>query len=240
VKTLRTRSAEGSHRYLHPAFSLIAAAVATAEARAAPGRVELRPRLPYPLPPGSFPGGETLGLPPGISVPLPGPGILFGTGLNANCEFGVCLGVPGGNGTFDPATVGAGAGGATIVIDIGLGTLCVGSGVCEAIAIGAGAAVVGAGAYIIYKKVSKRSGKEMASDAPSWASNYPKRPGEGCAAFAARILVEQYGAASKKALDRGPPAPNSVRSKKVASAEAFRIIYGFKCGSICRSTSPRS
>ena len=40
------------------------------------------------LPPGSFPGGENLGLPPGTSVPLPGLGVLLGQGND--CEFGVC------------------------------------------------------------------------------------------------------------------------------------------------------
>jgi RHS repeat-associated protein len=46
-----------------------------------------------PLPPNSFPGGETLGLPPGMRVPLPSPAVLLGLNLNLNCEFGVC--VPG-------------------------------------------------------------------------------------------------------------------------------------------------
>jgi hypothetical protein len=40
------------------------------------------------LPPGSFPGGENLGLPPGLSVPLPGLGVLLGQ--ENDCEFGVC------------------------------------------------------------------------------------------------------------------------------------------------------
>jgi RHS repeat-associated protein len=46
-----------------------------------------------PMPPNSFPGGETLGLPPGMRVPLPSPAVLLGLGLNLDCEFGVC--VPG-------------------------------------------------------------------------------------------------------------------------------------------------
>jgi RHS repeat-associated protein len=47
----------------------------------------------YPLPPGSFPGGETLGLPPGISVPNPlSPQVLLGLD-GWDCSFGVC--VPG-------------------------------------------------------------------------------------------------------------------------------------------------
>jgi hypothetical protein len=45
-----------------------------------------------PLPPNSFPGGETLGLPPGMRVPLPSPAVLLGLNLNLNCEFGVCVG----------------------------------------------------------------------------------------------------------------------------------------------------
>ena len=44
-----------------------------------------------PLPPNSFPGGETLGLPPGMHVPLPSPAVLLGLNLNLNCEFGVCI-----------------------------------------------------------------------------------------------------------------------------------------------------
>lgn len=45
-----------------------------------------------PLPPNSFPGGETLGLPSGMRVPLPSPAVLLGLNLNLNCEFGVCVG----------------------------------------------------------------------------------------------------------------------------------------------------
>ena len=43
-----------------------------------------------PLPPGSFPGGETAGLPPGMSLPGPlSPQVLLGLKLG-DCEFGPC------------------------------------------------------------------------------------------------------------------------------------------------------
>jgi hypothetical protein len=45
-----------------------------------------------PLPPNSFPGGETLGPPPGMRVPLPSPAVMRGLNLNLDCEFGVCVG----------------------------------------------------------------------------------------------------------------------------------------------------
>ncbi len=165
-----------------------------------------------PFPVGSFPGGETLGLPPGLSVPLPGPAGLLGIGLNSNCEFGVCVGGVGPNGYLDPATVGAGAGGVVFVDNVFViladavgGAVCVGSGVCEVAAVGAAAAAVGAGGYLVYKKISKKSGKQMASDTPSWVSYHPpKRPDESCAAFAERVLEAQYGPGGRKTLDRGP------------------------------------
>ena len=158
-----------------------------------------------PLPPNSFPGGETLGVPPGMHVPLPGPGVLLGLGLNLTCDFGVCVGGVGANGYVDPVTVGAGTSGAAIAIDIGLGTICIGSGVCEVAAIAAPLAVAaGAGAYIIYKKVSKKFSKEMATDTPSWASYHPsRRPDGSCASFAERVLVEQYGPGHPKTSQRG-------------------------------------
>jgi hypothetical protein len=56
--------------------------------------------------------------------------------------------------------VAAGAGGGAVVLDIGIGTLCVGTGVCEIIAAGAAIVAVGAGAYIIYRKLGP-SGKPM-------------------------------------------------------------------------------
>jgi hypothetical protein len=90
----------------------------------------------------------------------------------------------------------------------------VASGACEAIAIAtAGAVAIGAGAYIIYRKSSKKSGKETASDHPSWTSNYPKEPGESCAAFAERILNLKYGAETDKALRRGPGSEYSQIKK---------------------------
>jgi hypothetical protein len=53
-------------------------------------------------------------------------------------------------------------------------------------------------------RASKASGKEKASDVPSWTSDYPKGPGENCAAYAARILAAKYGAGSPQAEKRGP------------------------------------
>jgi RHS repeat-associated protein len=60
-----------------------------------------------PLPPNSFPGGETLGLPPGMSVPLPSPAVLLGLRLNLDCEFGVCVGGLGNGLVQNPTTVAA-------------------------------------------------------------------------------------------------------------------------------------
>jgi RHS repeat-associated protein len=81
-----------------------------------------------PFPPGSFPGGENLGLPPGTSVPLPGPGVVLG--LGDACEFGVC----GGTSVFQ-------TGGATA-----LGTACAENPVCATVA-----GALGLGAYLVYK-----------------------------------------------------------------------------------------
>ena len=90
-----------------------------------------------PLSPESFPnGGGTWGSPAG---PLD-------TCNNLHlCSESTLIG-----GFVNPATVGTGAGGGMILIDIGVGTLCIGTGVCEVIAAGAAVAAVGAGAYIIY------------------------------------------------------------------------------------------
>ncbi|MGH9436539.1 MAG: RHS repeat domain-containing protein [Terriglobia bacterium] len=157
------------------------------------------------------PLSDVSGMPPGMRVPSPwGIPSLGGQG----CDFGDCSGNFGTNGFLNPIAVGAGEGGASIAIDIGIGTLCIGSGVCEAVAIGAGAVALGAGAYIIYKKIAKKSGKEKASDTPSWVSYHPpKRPDESCAEFAARVLSDQYGANHRKALGRGPGSEYS-RIKK--------------------------
>jgi hypothetical protein len=125
------------------------------------------------------------------------------------------------SGLLDPVT--AGAGGAVVydsgvvfvdtVTEIILGAACVGSGVCEVIAGGAAIAGAGAGIYIIYRKVTKKSGKETGSDTPSWISQYPKEPGESCAAFAARILNAKYSTGSAKASQRGPGSEYSKIKK---------------------------
>jgi hypothetical protein len=104
--------------------------------------------------------------------------------------------------------------------DIMLGGICVGSGVCEAVAVVGAVVVVGTVAYIYYsKKISKVSGKEKASDVPEWSRYYPpKGPNETCAEWAAKILAEQYGVGSPRALDRGP------------RSEFNRIQKGCECG----------
>jgi len=112
-----------------------------------------------------------------------------------------------------PVAVGVGGAGGWI-LDAGLGTVCVGSGVCEAIAIGGAAVAVGTGAYIIYKKISKASGKEKASDAPSYAAYYPKRgPNETCTQYAARVVLAQFGAQDPRAHERGPGSDYSKIKK---------------------------
>lgn len=85
----------------------------------------------------SFPVGEMLGM----STSMGGSAPLGPTGIGAN-------------GFQSSAAIEAGTRGGTILIDLGLGTLCVGSGVCEILA--AGAVAIGAGAYIIYRKVGAR------------------------------------------------------------------------------------
>ena len=153
----------------------------------------------FPTPPAPAPP-----LPTPVPNPTPPSGIPNTTGVYAQGQNG-SFGVYGSNGFLHPVAVGAGGELIWDVGDIMLGGICVGSGVCEAVAVVGAVVVVGTVAYIYYsKKISKVSGKETASDAPSWARYYPKGPNEACAAFAARILVEQYGVGSKKALDRGP------------------------------------
>lgn len=91
-----------------------------------------------------------------------------------------------------------------ILADAVGGAVCVGSGVCEAAAIGAGAVAIGAGSYVIYKKISKKSGKQTASDTPSYAGYHPgKGPNETCAEYAARVVVAQYGPEDPRAQRRG-------------------------------------
>ncbi|HUO30004.1 MAG TPA: RHS repeat-associated core domain-containing protein [Bryobacteraceae bacterium] len=116
---------------------------------------------------------------------------------------------PGSNG-FLPGLVPVAAG----VGEIGLGALCVGSGVCEAIAIGGAVAAVGAGAYVIYRKTTKASGKEKTSDAPSYTAYHPnKGPNETCAQYAARVVLAQFGAGDPRAQQRGPGSDYSKIKK---------------------------
>lgn len=160
--------------------------------------------------PGDFPNGETLGLPNGLTVPPVGiPGIVGLPGTAVGCDFFVCGGQPAGNGYAAAAALALG------------GPLCVGTGVCEALAIGAGVAAVAVTAYIVYSKISRVSGKERATDVPSWARYQPPRgPNESCGAWAARILAAQYGAGSPMATNRGPGSEYS-KIKKACERGGF-------------------
>jgi RHS repeat-associated protein len=60
---------------------------------------------------------------------------------------------------------------------------------------------------------SRQSGKEKATDTPSWSKGKTKNPGESCAAYAERLLNEQYGCDSQKAKDRGPGSEYSKIKK---------------------------
>lgn len=61
--------------------------------------------------------------------------------------------------------VAAGAGGAGgLVLEGGLGAICVGSGVCEAVAIGAGVIAIGVGVYEIGHIVFAQHGKGNVAD----------------------------------------------------------------------------
>jgi RHS repeat-associated protein len=154
-----------------------------------------------------WPGGGWPSAPPPPPAPLPNPtppsGIPNTTGVYGQDQYGVPAWSAGPNG-FLPVAAGIGT--------IG-GVVCVGSGVCEvtAVILAGGAAVYGSyelgtwiGHHIIFSKASKTSGKEKATDVPSWAAYNPKLPGESCAEYAARILLEQYGAEDPRAFERGP------------------------------------
>ena len=55
------------------------------------------------------------------------------------------------------------------------------------------------------RRQTRRSGKEMASDAPSWVfDEKPPPPNQNCQQWAAQILNDHYGAGTQKANDRGP------------------------------------
>jgi hypothetical protein len=54
------------------------------------------------------------------------------------------------------------------------------------------------------RRPSRRSGKETASDYPSWVQDYPpKSPTETCAAYASRILAQKYGVSDPRAVKTG-------------------------------------
>ncbi|CAF3333652.1 unnamed protein product, partial [Rotaria sp. Silwood2] len=76
-------------------------------------------------------------------------------------------------------------------------------------------------------KESKASGKEKASDYPSWVSNYERDPGETAHQFADSVLKQQYGHGN---YERGP------------GSEYNKIVKACDRGSIKpkpRSTCPR-
>ena len=52
-------------------------------------------------------------------------------------------------------------------------------------------------------KQSKKSGKEKASDVPSFAEGYGRDPNENCHEYALSILIQQYGATHPKVYERG-------------------------------------
>jgi RHS repeat-associated protein len=99
------------------------------------GRTSSNTPRSTPLPPNSFPGGETLGLPPGMRVPLPSPAVMLGLNLNLNCEFGVCVGGAGGSGFS-----GDGGLGEAIAVE------CLSNPLCAATA-----GALGLGGYMIWK-----------------------------------------------------------------------------------------
>jgi uncharacterized protein RhaS with RHS repeats len=72
---------------------------------------------------------------------------------------------------------------------------------------------------ILMSKESRKSGKETASDAPSWAAYYPKKPGESCSEYAARILQEKYGCGDERAKKRGPGSEYSKLKKHCERGE---------------------
>jgi RHS repeat-associated protein len=60
---------------------------------------------------------------------------------------------------------------------------------------------------------SRKSGKERATDTPSFAKGKKRQPGESCAEYAARVLAENYGAGHPKVADRGPGSEYSKIKK---------------------------
>lgn len=70
---------------------------------------------------------------------------------------------------------------------------------------------------LMFAKKSRASGKERADDTPSWVKHNPRRPDdENCKKYAERILNEQYGCGTQKAMERGA---GSEYSKIVKNCE---------------------
>ena len=64
-----------------------------------------------------------------------------------------------------------------------------------------------------FSKASKASGRERATEIPSWVSDYaPRWPNESCSEYAKRVLEEKYGKCGK-ALERGPGSEYSKIKK---------------------------
>ncbi len=76
-------------------------------------------------------------------------------------------------------------------------------------------------------RTSRQSGKAKADDTPDWASHYPKKgPGESCADFAARILMEQYGPGHPNTIRRGSGSEHS-KIKKACERGGFEECYKY-------------
>jgi hypothetical protein len=60
---------------------------------------------------------------------------------------------------------------------------------------------------------SRKSDKEASTKRPSWADNYPMKPGENCDDWATRILEEKYGCGDSRAKFRGPGSEHSQLKK---------------------------
>jgi RHS repeat-associated protein len=155
---------------------------------------------------------------PGINIYGP-PG--SGGPSGPPCDFGTCApGVPGSNGFAAEAAVGDLPFGGIITTTTwacGLNPLlCIaGAGVL------ANGVMYGALAYGGYRASqalasrikAKGSGKETASDVPSWVVNYPRGPNERCGAYAMRVLLEKYGELDPRSLLRGPGSEYSKIKK---------------------------
>ena len=73
--------------------------------------------------------------------------------------------------------------------------------------------LTGRGGGFALSAAARESAKERSTDVPSWASQYPRGPGESCSEYAARILKEKYGENNSCALKRGPGSEYSKIKK---------------------------